>query len=54
MYDFQKGEMIGSPAIILTQYGKGCVLLSSGHLEFNPEKAGYVSDMIRLCAKPEQ
>lgn len=50
MYDFQKGEMVGTPAILFTQYGKGRVVLSSGHLEFDPERSGYVSDMIRLCA----
>ena len=53
MYEFQKGEMIGTPAVILTQYGRGRVLLSSGHLEFNPENAGRVAEMIRLCAGSE-
>ncbi len=53
MYEFQKGEMIGTPAVILTQYGNGRVLLSSGHPEFDPENAGRVAEMIRLCAGPE-
>ncbi len=54
LYDFQKGEMLGAPALILTQYGRGRVLLSSGHLEFDLEKTGYVYDMIRLCAGTEK
>ena len=54
IYDFQKGEMTGTPAVIFTQYGKGRVLLSSGHFETYPEKNRYIADMIRLCAGPVQ
>ena len=35
IYDFQKGEMLGPPAIVLAPYGKGLVILSGSHFEFD-------------------
>lgn len=36
-FDFQKGTMYGTPAILATPYGSGKVILISPHLESKPE-----------------
>ena len=49
LYDFQKGEMNGSPVIVLAPYGKGSVVLSSSHFEFTEHYDSLVLKIIRGC-----
>lgn len=47
MYDFQKGEMVGTPVIVLASYGKGKVVLTSAHFEFTENYDSIVRQLIR-------
>lgn len=51
MYAFQEGEMIGTPVIILAPYGKGHVVLTSGHFEFMEKHDRLVLKLIRGVKK---
>ena len=51
LYEFQKGEMIGTPAIILAPYGKGTVVLNSAHFEFSEQYDQLIQKLIRGAAR---
>jgi hypothetical protein len=56
LYGFQRGDMIGSPAMIVAPYGNGVVLLISPHPELTPGSEHVVSKSVEILAncRPEE
>lgn len=54
IYDAQKGTMIGTPAVVRSDYGKGRVLAISPHFESTPDKESVIIRAVEFVRRTHE